>query len=76
MILNEITVTLLFLYVLSSIIIGIWSLKIGYINQMELSKQHTDRLNSYLSTQLDITNRYLEEVNAVVGAADIYLLNN
>ncbi len=76
MILNEITVTLLFLYVLSSIIIGIWSWKIGYINQMELSKQHTDRLNSYLSTQLDITNRYLEEVNAVVGAADIYLLNN
>ncbi|BCL69044.1 ATPase [Vibrio nigripulchritudo] len=28
------------------------------------------------SAQLDITNRYLEEVNTVVGAADTYLLNN
>ncbi|MDP2570961.1 ATP-binding protein [Vibrio penaeicida] len=51
--------------------------KYAYIPQlMSKDNELVDALLSPTnSAQLDITNRYLEEVNSVVGAADTYLLN-
>ncbi|MBD1558013.1 sensor histidine kinase [Vibrio sp. S9_S30] len=51
--------------------------KYAYIPQlMSKDNELVDALLSPTnSAQLDITNRYLEEVNNVVGAADTYLLN-
>ncbi|PKF78357.1 sensor histidine kinase [Vibrio sp. vnigr-6D03] len=51
--------------------------KYAYIPQlMSKDNELVDALLSPTnSAQLDITNRYLDEVNSVVGAADTYLLN-
>ncbi|WP_224067560.1 ATP-binding protein [Vibrio penaeicida] len=105
MILRRIPIILMFSYVVSSLILGLWGWRLGYQNQLDQTNLHADQLSNHLTTQLekyayipqlmskdnelvdallsptnsaqlDITNRYLEEVNQIVGAADTYLLNH